>query len=90
MTKLEKDVRAVKIMVKDNMSKEEHQDFAYEMAILKKLDHPNILKLYEVFEDKQKYQLVTEYCFGGELFDEIIKIGSFSEKKAAKIIEQIL
>jgi calcium-dependent protein kinase len=55
MTKLEKDVRAVKIMVKDNMSKEEHQDFAYETAILKKLDHPNILKLYEVFEDKQKY-----------------------------------
>jgi serine/threonine protein kinase len=55
MTKIDKDVRAVKIMVKDNMSKEEHLDFAYETAILKKLDHPNILKLYEVFEDKQKY-----------------------------------
>ncbi len=79
MTKIEKDVRAVKILVKNNMSKEEHKDFAYEIAILKKLDHPNILKLYEVFEDQQKYQLVTEYCYGGELFDEIIKIGSFSE-----------
>jgi serine/threonine protein kinase len=51
MTKIEKDVRAVKILVKNNMSKEEHKDFAYEIAILKKLDHPNILKLYEVFED---------------------------------------
>lgn len=72
------------------MSKAEHQDFTYEMSILKNLDHPNILKLFEVFEDQQKYQLVTEYCFGGELFDEILKIGCFSEKNAATIIEQVL
>jgi serine/threonine protein kinase len=33
---------------------------------------------------------VTEYCFGGELFDEILNIGCFSEKNAATIIEQVL
>ena len=42
------------------------------MMVLRRLDHPNILKLYEVFEDHKKYFLVTEYCKGGELFEEII------------------
>ena len=56
------------------------------MAILRRLDHPNILKLYEVFEDDRKYYLITEYCKGGELFDEITKQVSFSEAKAAGII----
>jgi calcium-dependent protein kinase len=51
MTKQGKNVRAVKSLLKDKMSKDEHWDFMYEMSILKNLDHPNILKLYEVFED---------------------------------------
>ena len=41
--------RAVKIIRRDAMSKEEEESFKYEIGILKKLDHPNILKLYEVF-----------------------------------------
>ena len=45
------------------------ESFKTEVATLKILDHPNILKLYEVFEDKKKYFLVTELCKGGELFD---------------------
>ena len=60
------------------------------MNILKKIDHPNILKLYEIFEDSKNYYLVTEYCKGGELFDEIIKKKTFSEADAANIILQIL
>ena len=54
------------------------------------LDHPNIIKLYEIFEDNDRYYLITELCKGGELFDEIAKEGSFSEQKAAGIIKQIL
>ena len=61
------------------MSEEEKESFKTEMATLKKLDHPNILKLYEVFEDYVNYFLVTEYCKGGELFDEIIEKVTFSE-----------
>ena len=45
----------------------------YEIDILKNLDHPNIVRLYEVFEDKRCIYLVTEICNGGELFDEILK-----------------
>ncbi len=79
-------IRAVKLIRKESMSKDEEQSFKYEISILKKLDHPNILKLYEVFEDEKRYYLVTELCKGGELFDEIINKVQFSEREAATII----
>lgn len=82
--------RAVKLIKKESMSSEEEQSFKHEISILKKLDHPNILKLYEVFEDEKRYYLVTEMCKGGELFDEIVLKVQFSEKEAATIIQQIL
>ena len=72
------------------MDKEADEMFRTEVATLKVLDHPNILKLYEVFEDKKKYLLVMEMCIGGELFDEIIKHGTLSEQTAATYIHQIL
>lgn len=83
-------IRAVKLIRKDAMTAEEEQSFKDEIAILSKLDHPNILKLYEVFTDDKRYYLVTELCKGGELFDEILNKGYFSEKEAALIIQQIL
>lgn len=79
-------IRAVKLVRKDSMSPEEMQSFQEEIAILRQLDHPNILKLYEIFEDSKRYYLVTELCKGGELFDEIIKNGVFTEKAAAEVI----
>lgn len=54
------------------------------------LDHPNILKLYEYFEDDKNVYLITELCKGGELFDRIIENEFFSEPIAAKIFRQIL
>jgi len=68
------------------MNREELQSFQEEIAILKQLDHPNILKLYEVFQDDKRFYLVTELCKGGELFDEIIKNGVFTEKAAAEVV----
>jgi calcium-dependent protein kinase len=81
-----KNVRAVKLIRKDAMTPEEEQAFQDEIAILGKLDHPNILKLYEVYDDEKRYYIVTELCKGGELFDEILKKGVFTEKEAASII----
>jgi len=74
-----KTVRAVKIIRKESMTPDEEKNFKYEINILKKLDHPNIIKLYEIFEDASRYYLVTELCKGGELFDEIVNQGSYSE-----------
>src|SRR5689334_16993613 len=78
--KITKEVRAVKIMDKKQMTDKEKVRLKYEIDILKNLDHPNIVKLYEVFEDKTSIYLVTEICSGGELFDEIVARKQFGEK----------
>lgn len=82
--------RAVKIISKANMSKAEENSLRNEIEILRNLDHPHILKVYEYFSDKNNIYIVTEYCSGGELFDRIVKAGSLSEKKAAGVMNQIL
>lgn len=54
------------------MSEEDVTNLMEEIAILSSLDHPSIVKMYEFFEDDKRYYIITEYCPGGELFDEII------------------
>ena len=54
------------------------------------MDHPNILKIYEFFQDEKRYFLVTELCTGGELFDKISDETYFSEQDAANIVKQVL
>jgi len=60
-----------------------------EIWVMKKLDHPNIIKLYESFEDRMNVYLVLELCTGGELFDRIIAAGHFSEVQAAIAMRQV-
>tara|TARA_B110000285_G_scaffold196846_1_gene228072 strand:+ start:27 stop:266 length:240 start_codon:yes stop_codon:yes gene_type:complete len=79
-------VRAVKILKVDKIDDHELQRFQREIEILKRLDHPNIIKLYEFYKDEKRYYLVTEICTGGELFDELTQRGSFEEEPAAIII----
>lgn len=61
-----------------------------EIYIMKKVDHPNILKLFEVYEDDDYFFLVLELVEGLELFDKIVDRGNYSEKDAANIVKQIL
>jgi calcium-dependent protein kinase len=66
-----------------------------EIAILKEVKHPNIIKLISVHEDAKYLHLVTELCTGGELFDRIIEKtqseeGHFSERDAANLVKSIL
>lgn len=84
-------VRATKHIRKKLVLKEaKTEDLFQEVNILLKLDHPNIVKLYHLYEDNKDYIMVTEYCSGGELFERIQKNQSFSEKHAAQIMRQIL
>ena len=62
----------------------------YEIDILKNLTHPNIVRLYEVYENKSSIYLVTELCDGCELFDEISKREHFNGNEAAHVTKQIL
>lgn len=58
-----------------------------EFEILKSVDHPNIIKFYEMYTDDKNYHLVTEFCGGGELFEHIICKGSFNELQASKVVK---
>ena len=62
----------------------------YEIEILKNLNHPNIVRLYEVYENKSNIFLVTELCDGCELFEEISSRKQFAEQEAAHVTKQIL
>lgn len=53
------------------------------------LDHPNIARLFEVYDNKQTYVLILELCEGGELFKRIAN-KSLNEQKAAMIMIQLL
>ena len=53
------------------------------MEIIKKLDHPNILKMYEFYQDDNRFYIVTELLTGGELFDKICDNHYFGESTAA-------
>ena len=68
--------------------------FELEINILIKTDHPNIIKLYEIFESQRSLYLIMEKCNGGEVFDRIIehiqKKEMYSEKDAAIIFEQLM
>jgi serine/threonine protein kinase len=61
-----------------------------ELAIMRRLDHPHILKLYDAFESPTQVDLVLEYVDGGELFDAIIDNGGLAEADCARIVRQIL
>ncbi len=60
--------RAVKVQSKSHMGEKEKQMLQNEICNINELDHPNILKMYEFFEDEKRYYLVTELCGGGELY----------------------
>ena len=83
---------ACKELVKKNVS--DYEGLMREVNLMIKLDHPNIIKLYEYYEDEKKIYLIMELCTGGELFDKIIenteKGKQFTEKQAANIFKQMM
>ncbi|CAD8190994.1 unnamed protein product [Paramecium octaurelia] len=83
-------IRAVKMILKEKMKQEDEERLLEETAILMDIDHPNIVKLYEIFSDTYSYYLVSEYCEGGELFEKIKLVSILTEKEIANFMKQIL
>merc|ERR1719214_457768 len=79
--------RAVKSISKAQMKNLDR--FKQEIAIMKIMDHPNMIKLYESFEDHRNIYLILELCTGGELFDRIIDSGHFTEVQAAVVMQNM-
>ena len=77
-------LRAMKLIKKS-------EEFGFdEVENLMLLNHPNIMKLYEYFYEKDNIYIIMEYIRGDELFNKINEVHIFSEEKAAIIIKSIL
>jgi calcium/calmodulin-dependent protein kinase I len=72
------------------MTEEDRIGLLNEIDILKQVDHPNIVKLIDVYEDSQTFSLVLELMTGGELFETILEKSSFSEQEAKELILPIV
>ena len=81
---------AVKIIEKCNLEEEDELALQVEVDILSQMDHPNVVKLYEIFDDKDAIFLVLELMTGGELFERIVEKEHYSELEAAETIRPLV
>ncbi len=84
------ELRAMKQLKKTKPGVYDDEDIINEINILKKMDHPNIMKIFEFYNTDNSYSVINELCSGGELFDEIINKGPFPEDEAAYVLYQIM
>lgn len=82
---------AVKIIDKKNLGANELKNLDRESSILAMADHPNCVRLIEIYDTKNRLYLIQELCQGGELFDAITKSkeGAFTEERAAGVVRQV-
>ncbi|XP_078000999.1 MAP/microtubule affinity-regulating kinase 3-like isoform X2 [Glandiceps talaboti] len=81
---------AIKIIDKTQLNPSSLQKVHREVRIMKVLDHPNIVKLFEVIETDKTLYLVMEYASGGEVFDYLVAHGRMKEKEARAKFRQIV
>lgn len=61
-----------------------------EVDILSAIDHPNIVRLYDYFDEDHFFHIVTEFCSGGELFETIVKNGRLTENMVVRYMKKML
>uniref|UniRef100_A0A8C2HWU0 MAP/microtubule affinity-regulating kinase 3 n=1 Tax=Cyprinus carpio TaxID=7962 RepID=A0A8C2HWU0_CYPCA len=81
---------AVKIIDKTQLNTSSLQKLFREVRIMKLLNHPNIVKLFEVIETDKTLYLMMEYASGGEVFDYLVAHGRMKEKEARAKFRQIV
>ncbi|XP_051549424.1 serine/threonine-protein kinase MARK1-like isoform X1 [Myxocyprinus asiaticus] len=81
---------AVKIIDKTQLNPTSLQKLFREVRIMKVLNHPNIVKLFEVIETEKTLYLIMEYASGGEVFDYLVAHGRMKEKEARAKFRQIV
>ncbi len=81
---------AVKVIDKTKMSEQYKKNLQMETDILRKVRHPNIIQMSEIYETDEYLFLVMELVTGGELFDKIIEKGCYTEKEAAVLVKKIV
>ena len=85
-----KTIRAMKIISKKNILKGQSNKLFEEIEILRRLEHPNIMKIYEYFIDDKNIYIITEFCDQGDLLGKMKKLYSMSELVVKYLMSQIL
>ena len=83
------EIKAMKIIKKSELEEDNEKEIINEINVLRKMDHPNILKIFEFYSNKDYYAMILELCSGGELYKEIIQKGPFDEGYSAYVMYQI-
>ena len=82
---------AIKILDKNKIKGEEDfERMSREIRILRKLRHPFLIQLYEIFESETSLYFVTEYADGGELYDHIVNNRRLQEAEACHFFDQLI
>ncbi|XP_076246932.1 uncharacterized protein LOC143186935 isoform X2 [Calliopsis andreniformis] len=81
---------AIKIIDKTQLDPTDLEKVYREVEIMKQLEHPHIVKLYQVMETKNMIYMVCEYASKGEIFDYIARYGRMEEPRARATFAQIL
>lgn len=81
---------AIKIIEKDGLTEEDKVGLEQEISILLEISHPNIINLYEHFNEDDKIYMVTELIMGDELFNRIVKKSRYSELEARDVVKTLL
>ncbi|XP_026815955.1 serine/threonine-protein kinase SIK3-like isoform X3 [Rhopalosiphum maidis] len=81
---------AIKIIDKTQLNEDNLKKIFREIQIMSKLNHPHIVRLFQVMETEKMIYLVTEYAAGGEIFDFLVKKGRMDEPAACHIFKQIV
>ncbi|RKO96071.1 Pkinase-domain-containing protein, partial [Caulochytrium protostelioides] len=81
---------AIKIIDKAKLDKITAKKLFREVRIMKLLNHPNIIRLYEVIDTPKELYLALEYAPGGEIFDYLVAHGRMKEKDARRHFHQIV
>ena len=85
------EIRALKVIKKTSIIyQDDDHKFLKEIEILIKLEHPNIIKIYEYYTDDINYYLITDYISNGELYNYVYKAKSFNERQTQYIMKQVL
>ena len=89
--KLSNQYRAMKIIkCKADNPHNNTAEIIKQINILKTLDHPNIIKVYEFYSTEKYIYIINELCTGGELFNKIVEVKYFTESTACFIMRQLL
>ncbi|KAI5726360.1 hypothetical protein M8J76_001261 [Diaphorina citri] len=81
---------AIKIINREKLSESVLMKVEREIAIMKLIEHPHVLRLSDVYENKKNLYLILEHVSGGELFDYLVKKGRLTPKEARKFFRQII